>query len=104
MPCWVVSLISQMVCKFGIQGPFQQRLRQPLEQPILANNVFRFLVPLQQFVYEIGFDVVHLRSPFIMRRTFTQNILWAPRSVRISRTTRSCTFHDKAYATYSTGA
>jgi hypothetical protein len=43
--------------------------------------------------------------PFRICRGSVSNARHIARSVRISRTTRrSCTFRDKAYATYSTGA
>jgi len=44
------------------QRSLQQRLCQPLEQSIFANDVFRLLVPLQQLVHEIGLDFVHAFS------------------------------------------
>lgn len=49
---------------------------QPLEQPIFADNVFRFLVPFQQFVStRSGLIFVHTFSSSVLRKNvYTKNL------------------------------
>jgi hypothetical protein len=40
----IVFLVAQMLGHLGLHGALQQRFGQLLQQPVLANDVFRLLV------------------------------------------------------------
>ena len=60
--CRIALLVAQMVRQLGPQGPLGQRLLELLEQPVLAQQVFRLLVAGQKLVKMFWLDR-HRESP-----------------------------------------
>jgi len=46
----IVLLVTQMMRQLGIQGSLQHSLYEPLQQSVLADDVFRLLIILQELV------------------------------------------------------
>ena len=55
-----VSVVAEVLGQFGVQRLFYQQLGQLLEQAVLADQVFRFLVISQQFRQQFFRDFVFL--------------------------------------------
>ena len=63
--------MAQVVGQLGVHRPLHQRLGQLLEQPLLADQVLRTLVPCQQLVDQL-FIQFHLVPSSIEEQTFTR--------------------------------
>src|ERR1700683_1128099 len=52
----VVLRVAQMIGHLGLHGSLQERFGELLQQPMLADNIFRALIVRQQFVNQVKVD------------------------------------------------
>src|SRR5205814_3305457 len=68
-PSRVALLVSQMLAKLGAERAFQQSLLQFLEKPLLAEQILRAAIPLQQLLDNLVSDrLCHVREPLLLHR------------------------------------